>query len=177
MSSDPDGLELLGLKHLPRAGWVRRGVPAPESVAAHSWGVALLVLRLLPAHLDTQRALAYAVLHDLPEVRAGDITPADQVAPSRKSALESEAMEGLCAELPRGAEFLDLWRRYEAGADEEARFVRQLDKVDMALQALAYARQGHTGMEEFARSARQAVSHPELVRIVEQVLREITASR
>ena len=61
-------LEALGLKALPRTGWVRTGVPAPESVAAHSWGVSWLVLVLLPPHLDRHLALAYAVLHDLPDV-------------------------------------------------------------------------------------------------------------
>ena len=70
-------LEVLGLKALPRTGWERKGVPAPESVAAHSWGVSWLVLVLLPPSLDLRRALTYAVLHDLPEVRAGDWTPHD----------------------------------------------------------------------------------------------------
>jgi len=32
------------LKHLPRTGWVRRGVPNSETVAAHSWRVAVLIL-------------------------------------------------------------------------------------------------------------------------------------
>ena len=42
-------LEALRLKRLKRAGWVRKGVPDPESVAGHSWGVSWLVLVLLPA--------------------------------------------------------------------------------------------------------------------------------
>ena len=40
--------ETLALKAVDRAGWVRRGVTRPESVAAHSWGIAWLVLLLLP---------------------------------------------------------------------------------------------------------------------------------
>ena len=30
------------LKRMPRRGWVQRGVPDPESVGAHSFGVAAL---------------------------------------------------------------------------------------------------------------------------------------
>ena len=82
--SDTDALRdrlsaALALKALPRAGWVRAGVRHPESVAAHSWGVAWLVLVLCPPALDRGRALAIAVAHDLPEVTVGDITPHDGV--------------------------------------------------------------------------------------------------
>ena len=35
---------LLALDRLPRSGWLLAGVPAPESVAAHSLGTALVVL-------------------------------------------------------------------------------------------------------------------------------------
>src|SRR5262245_31586095 len=82
-------LEALRLKALRRAGWVRVGVPAPvESVADHSWGVAWLVLALLPEGLDRGKALAYAVLHDLPEVRTGDVTPMDRVPKEEKARRE-----------------------------------------------------------------------------------------
>lgn len=29
------------IKHLPRTGWKRKGVPEPETVASHSWQMAL----------------------------------------------------------------------------------------------------------------------------------------
>ncbi|MCB9755489.1 MAG: HD domain-containing protein [Myxococcales bacterium] len=79
-------LEALTLKELARAGWERIAVERPESVAAHSWGVAWLVLALCPAALDRGRALAIAVVHDLAEVRVGDLTPHDAVAPADKRA-------------------------------------------------------------------------------------------
>ncbi|MEM3907358.1 MAG: HD domain-containing protein, partial [Nitrososphaerota archaeon] len=54
------------LKETKRTGWLERGVKDPESVASHSYGVA--VLTLLIAHekgLDTLNAVATALLHDL----------------------------------------------------------------------------------------------------------------
>lgn len=159
-----DLVEILRLKALDRAGWVRRGVPAPESVAAHSWGVAWLVLVLLPPELDRGRALTYAVIHDLAEVRVGDITPLDGVADKHER--EAAAMAAMCAERP---DLLAIWRAYEAQADDEARFVRELDRMDMALQALAYHRAGNSGMMELVESAAKVVRHPGLRPMLEEI--------
>jgi len=158
-------LEVVRLKELPRTGWLRRSVDGPESVAGHSWGVAWLVLALLPDELDRERALAYAVLHDLPEVRVGDITPHDPIAREEKVRREREAMHGLAGASQRGAALAALWEAYEAGADAEARFVRQLDRLDMALQAVRYAEREPAraaDLAEFVASAARVVEHPAL---------------
>lgn len=163
-----DGLlEAQDLKELPRAGWVRVGVADAETVAAHSWGVALLVLTLIPPDLDLRRALTYAVLHDLPELRAGDVTPADGVSPADKRRREVEAMDGLARVLPRGELLAAAWRAYEEQADEEARFVRQLDRLDMALRARRYQDLRGADLGEFLASARAALTDPALARWVD----------
>jgi len=160
-------LEAVGLKAVDRAGWVRRGVSAPESVAAHSWGVAWLVLALLPPELDRERALAYAVLHDLPEVRTGDLMPSDGVEKAEKLRRERTAITALLATLPRGAELTATWEAYEAQTDPEARFVRQLDRLDMALQAVAYAESTPSDLSEFLDSAAKVIDYPTLLPILE----------
>jgi len=154
--------EALRLKRLSRTGWVRKGVPEPESVAAHSWGVSWLVVALLPPELDRGKALTYAVLHDLPEVRVGDLTPQDQVP-------DKHAREHLAArELAQGATWLAAWEAYERQDDPEAQFVKQLDRLDMALQAVFYAEEGAAGMEEFVRSASEGIAHPALRTVLEK---------
>lgn len=157
-------VEALALKALDRAGWLRVGVRRPESVAAHSWGVAWLALVLCPDDLDRERVLAYAIVHDLPEVRTGDLTPADGVAPEDKAVRERAAIRELAREIPGVAA---LWEAYERQADPEARFVRQLDRLDMALQAVAYAREAPT--EEFLASAERFVDDPRLVPLMRQL--------
>jgi putative hydrolase of HD superfamily len=152
-------VEAVALKRVTRAGWIRHGIPTPESVAAHSWGVAWLVTVLLPPGMDLGRALSYAVLHDLAEVRTGDITPHDRVSAASKAELEDRAMASLTNALP--AHLYATWRAYEAQADDEARFVRQLDRLDMAIQAVAY--QEHGDLREFLRSAAAVIAHPALV--------------
>ncbi|MEZ4316113.1 MAG: HD domain-containing protein [Myxococcota bacterium] len=151
-------LEAFALKAVDRAGWVRAGVDGPESVAAHSWGISLLVLLMLPAGLDRERALVYAVLHDLAEAWVGDVTPHDDVPD--KHAREDAAMVAFCERVAR-PDLLAAWRAYEAQADPEARFVKQLDRLDMGLQAALYSRQG-LDLSEFLESALAGIDAPEL---------------
>lgn len=159
-------LEALGLKELPRAGWVRVGVQGPESVAAHSWGVAWLVLALCPPDVDRGRALAIAVLHDLAEVRVGDTTPYCGVDPETKAAREASAMADLLTPLPHAAELLALWREYEESSTPEGRLVKACDKLDMALQAARYESRQGIDTREFVDSALARLSDPTFCALV-----------
>lgn len=170
-------LETLRLKDLPRAGWVRRRVGDPESVAAHSWGVSWLAIALLPSDLDLGRALMYAALHDLPEVEVGDLTPADGVSREEKIAREDAAIRRIASSLAHEPRILAAFAAYEAQADAEARFVRQLDRLDMAFQAVIYAERGHAGMAEFVASAMRVVDHPRLRPLVEACATRVGSPR
>jgi putative hydrolase of HD superfamily len=142
------------LKETPRAGWALRGIADPESVAEHSHRVALLALVLAPRAepaLDTARCVAMAVVHDLAEALVGDITPFDGVGAAEKRRREDEAMQRL-ATLAGGGGLLGLWREYATAATAEARFVKELDKLETVLQAAEYgaaAGVGHGALEEF----------------------------
>lgn len=158
-------LEACALKALPRTGWVRAGIPAPESVAGHSWGLAWLVLLLLPPELDRGRALAYAALHDLPEVRTGDRTPADAVPASLKRSTERDAMRGLLRD--SNPELIALFEAYAEQRDAESRYVHQLDRLDMAVQGVVYRRQHGVDVTEFLDSAAEGITAPELRELLE----------
>lgn len=151
----------LALKDVLRQGWVDRGHPSPESVAAHSWGVAFLVLMLLPEELDLERALTYAVIHDLAEAWIGDLTPRDGVHPDDKHRMEAEAIQ---QHLP---ELYERWQAYEAQQDAEARFVKQLDRLDMALQADRY--RDRLDPAEFFASAAAGIDDPRLRQLLQQL--------
>ena len=79
----PEFVEALGrLKEVPRTGWLDRGIPVgeTESVADHSFGVALLGWLLAPDELDRARVVELALIHDLAESVVGDVTPYDRDA-------------------------------------------------------------------------------------------------
>ena len=150
-------LEALELKRLPRSGWLRVGVQDVESVAAHSWGAAWLVAALCPDGVDRGRALEMAVIHDLAEVRIGDITPADGVPEEEKMAMEGAALDAMLHSIPHGSRIRHMWAEFEAGETPEARFARVCDKLDMGLQALAYSAESEEDFEEWLVSARAVV--------------------
>ena len=155
-------LDALQLKHLFRQGWLKRGVPEArcETVAEHGFLVAFLAL-LLAEHLrpglDLARVVQMALIHDLGEVDAGDITPADGVSAEAKSRLERAGVVRLLAGLPHGERYLALWEEFEAQATPEARFVRQVDRLEMALQAAVYHGQLGLDVEDFFETAARSV--------------------
>ena len=146
-------MQLLKLKDVQRQGWVNVGVNGPESVAAHSWGMAVLALRLCTQELDLVKVLKLCLLHDLPEIIVGDLTPQDDR--STKAADEHAAMKSLAPQ------WLDIFEEYEAKQSLESRFVHQMDKLDMALQAGIYEKSTGIDLSNFVESARKTLGdHP-----------------
>jgi len=179
------------LKTLHRQGWLDRGVPEPESVADHSYRLALMAWMLgSAAGLDTAHLLKLVLVHDLPEALAGDATPYAQLiargldaeeavsrwrellafedlaeGQRRKRRSEEAALDELLADVDpvTAEEIRTLWIEYAERRTPEARFVVQIDKLEALLQALEYREQGHPAdVESFLQSARDQVEHPVL---------------
>lgn len=171
------------LKRVKRSGWLRSGVaPADcESVADHSWRIAVMALVLGDAELgvDGPRALRMALLHDVQEALVGDIMPPQHsgVSEQDKHQLERDAIAKLRAMLGRdnerlGDELVSLWSEYEAGQTPTARLVKDLDKAEMLLQADAYERSGAPSLQDFYDSAMPRIVSPTVRSLVQAVLDE-----
>lgn len=167
------------LKQLYRQGWLQAGVPEAqcESVAEHSLGVILLTAILGLAvekqdrEFDLQKALLMALCHDLGEVFAGDFTPRDSMAAQEKHALERKSLQSVFGKLPEGSYFMTLWEEFETGNTVEAQFVRQLDRLEMGLQASVYH---HLGLleepQDFLRSMAGSLHEREFVALGQQII-------
>ena len=153
-------LTLLQLKDIPRTGWVRAGVNNPESVAAHSWGMALIALRLCPENLDLSKVLSMCLVHDVAEIVVGDLTPHDAIKGQEKHELERAGM------LKIAPQWIELFDEYEQGTSKEAQFVKTMDKLDMGLQAMNYQNQG-LDLNEFISSARTKTDGTEFASLLE----------
>ncbi|MBL8966697.1 MAG: HD domain-containing protein, partial [Spirochaetaceae bacterium] len=103
-----------------------------------------------------------ALVHELCEVFAGDITPADGVSPEKKARLERESLARVLGGLKEAEELFSLWEEFEAGKSPEARLIKQLDRLEMGIQAALYRAEGVPGMEEFLESADRAVGDGDL---------------
>jgi len=162
------------LKAEMRRGWVKKlGMKHPESVADHSYRTALMAMVISDSRgLNTGRAMRLALLHDLPEAIVGDATPGERSG-ARKSALETKAMEEIISDFPKDAKDLyrGVWREYLEGATKEARLVRQLDKLEMAIQAWEYANDAGdpSSAKEFWESAKGHITDEALVELLMQV--------
>ena len=54
-------------------------------------------------------------------------------------------------------QWVELFDEYEQGSTEEAKFVKQLDKLDMGMQAILYQRQQDLSLDEFILSAKSKI--------------------
>jgi putative hydrolase of HD superfamily len=152
------------LKRIQRKGWLRAGVREPESVADHSYACA--VLSMIAADLcglDTERLIRMALLHDLGESVTGDLTPRQKKnLGAQFRTFEKRATINAVARLPfrMRKEYHRLMEDYQKQRSEESRVLRDIDRIEMGLQALAYIREGYSSknMAEFLKSAEKDLS-------------------
>lgn len=135
------------LKTTKRTGWVMSGVQNPESIADHMYRMSLMAMiaSFSNESLDTNRCIKLALIHDLAEAKVGDITPHCGVSDEEKYKLELATMEQIQAmlgPLMGGDEILELWKEYEEGTTTEAKLLKDLDKIEMILQAQEYESEG-----------------------------------
>jgi len=147
--------EIAHLKNMFRQGWLKREISESicESVAEHSFGVAMLCLLLLPQRpeLDALKVIRFALIHDLGEVYAGDITPQDGVLKADKVKMEKAAVEQILGKLADGHELLASWHDYETQLSAEARFVKEVDRLELVLQTAIYQQSTDLDGAEFYR--------------------------
>ena len=165
------------LKTESRKGWAKKlGLQRPESVADHSFALALICLfEGQRRGYDVDKMIKLAVLHDLEEAITGDLTPEEKKVKGRL-AIESQkksAREQLLRSLPAKDQrvYKELWSELDKSKTREARLVHELDKLEMALQANAYSKSGIevNKLQEFHKSAKNAIKDPQLRKLMREI--------
>ena len=161
-------VEVSKLKETPRTGWVLMKVKNPETIAEHTFRLAVLSWLLAEkANLNIKRAIKIALFHDLCEVYSGDLAPVlyyprlpkekqkrmeilkkwARLSRAQKEKIgdvkferEKRAFVKLAKflELNLRAEFLSLGLKYKKRISKECRFVAQLNRIETLLQAIDY---------------------------------------
>ncbi len=134
-------LRLAGkLKEVERYNEKRNG--QKESVADHSWRLALMVFLIaekLNLDVDILKAMKIALIHDIAESITGDIDAVlvmeGKVSKEEKETGEIKAMEEIknIASDGIGKEIYSLWDEYEKCQTREAKFIKALDKIETLL--------------------------------------------
>ncbi|NPB09880.1 MAG: HD domain-containing protein [Thermodesulfobacteria bacterium] len=119
------------LKRLERTGYAYLGTGS-ETIAAHSFGVALtaLLLSSLVPEADEKKLLKMAILHDFLEARTGDLNSVNKLYDQvDEEAAAKDAFSGL----PAGKEWQALWDEYRRGESLEAQLVHDADQLDLLI--------------------------------------------
>jgi putative hydrolase of HD superfamily len=157
------------LKDTPRSGWLTIGIKDPESVAEHSFRVALIGWALAKLEkADEGKVLKMCLLHDLEETRLGDLHTLNRVYLEEKKSACSDIFKGLFCE----KEMSGLVKEQKGMKTKEAIVARDADKLEMVLQAKEYKDQGKKYCEDWIDSGMKGLKTKSAKRIAKEALKQ-----
>ena len=170
------------LKTTKREGWRRFGILQGESISDHMYRMSMMTMFPPPAlapKLDIPRCTKMALVHDVAESLVGDITPNDRDVPkTEKARREADVMKYISTTLLGGVHGGDqgieaIFEEYEANETLEARFVHDIDKMELLLQTIEYERahEGKLDLSEFYGTTERIVL-PEMKAWADAVIKE-----
>jgi putative hydrolase of HD superfamily len=151
------------LKAIKRSGWIHKvNITSPESVADHSYSMCMMSMILAEImNLDSGYIMKMVIIHDLSESMVGDHMP-DNKSSEEKQLLEDKAMKKIISKLPNSLRknYLRIWNEYINNITVNAKFVHNMDKLEMALQAKEYEFEGYPKevLQPFIKSATDYIS-------------------
>lgn len=162
------------LKHLLRQGWLMRGIAEDkcESVGDHTFAVALFGMMIAKKYfpkLDMTKVIKMSLVHELGEIDSGDLTPFDKITKEERYINEKASIEKMFANFSEDQEYLKLWEEFEENKSQEAKFVKQIDQLEKAMQAAVYAKQYGKNLDEFSASARARITDKKLIGFLEDL--------
>jgi len=165
------------LKNISRQGWIDKlSLKHPESVADHSYSMAIMgmIISDLESY-DSEKILKMILLHDLAESRIGDYTP-NEIDENEKERIENNAFFEITEKLPSTlkSQYDEIWKEYQNHTTPESKIVHQIDKLEMALQAKTYQKEGASKEKTapFLESARISITHPKLKELFTKIVEE-----
>jgi len=167
-------------KRILRSGWVKEKIKDPESIAEHSFRVGLLAMILadkLDKNLDKEKLIKMALLHDLGELSTGDVVTErwDVIDVKKRDEKEKEERKGIekvFAKIGQEKEYLAIYDEMVGRTTPEAKVFWQLDKLEMALQALEYEEEQGKNLEEFfVNVSLYSTQNPLIKEIFDKILR------
>jgi len=167
----------VNLKNISRQGWINKlSLKHPESVSDHSYSMAIMgmVLSALENY-NSEKILKMILLHDLAESKIGDYTP-NQISKENKIKIENNAYDEIINTLPDAIklQYAQIWEEYQKQESPESKIVHQIDKLEMALQAKMYQKEGSSkeAIESFFKSAENEITHPKLKELFNQIIQD-----
>ena len=178
-------LKALELKDIERTGWLVRKVKRPESVADHSFFLALLCdLYAEEEKLSPLKCIRIALTHDLHETVCGDICSREfeheqEMSNAEKRNEEEKAIKKFSKFVPpeKRKQLDSLGLEFLEQRSKESVFVKDLDMVEMCLQVLYYQKKGRVDadMGDFFRKTGRELKTKTGKRLFAKVEKEFSA--
>lgn len=137
--------EIVGkLKTTKRSGWVSHvGISNPESVADHNFRCAILAMCIGDlSNIETEKLTRMLLLHDIHEALTGDYDhyAKVQMGIDRVKSKQRIAIDEILSSLPEKLQrpYRILWDEFENQTTPEAILAKDIDKIEMMMQALEY---------------------------------------
>lgn len=165
------------LKRVKRSGWIHKSkITSPESVADHSYLMCIMSMVLAEImNLDSGHIMKMVNIHDIAESLVGDHMP-DMISAEEKQLQEDKAIKKIISKLPSSLQdkYFDIWNEYNDNITISAKFVHNMDKLEMALQAKEYEIEGYSkeSLKVFLKSATDYISN-ERFDLVSEILQTI----
>lgn len=165
-------------KKILRSGWMREKIKNPESVAEHSSQMTIIAMILADKlRVDKDKLLKMTMLHDIGEVITQDLVwsrgkSINIEKRSKKERLEKKGIYKIFKTIGKVDEYIKIYREMTERISPESIIFWQLDKLELALQALEYEKEQNKRLDEFFINADNAIRTPFLKKILKEILKK-----
>jgi len=164
------------IKRVKRSGWVREGIDNPESVADHSFRTAMMAMIFGPQlSVDSDKLIKMALVHDIGEGYITDMVVErginiDSLLRVKKDKLEIRATNKILKDTNNKDYFINLLKESLFAESAEAKILKQIERLEMAVQALEYEEETGKDLNEFFENAQMHITDEYLKQILAQVI-------
>ena len=165
------------LKNIKRTGWKEKlNLDDGESVADHTYAMTTLGMVISDLQgLNTEKIMRMSLLHDLAESITGDIMP-EQMPKNEKVSKENDSISKILGKLPDelAKTYFNFWEELQKNETIEAKFIHELDKLEMVIQAKQYQKSGidEKKIRPFIESAINSITSNEMKEILKKFIAE-----
>ncbi len=131
------------LKDKIRSGWKVWNIERErvESVAEHIYGTCILAIAIdseFKLNVNLNKVIMMLVLHEIEEIKIGDLTPFDKVTKEEKRRIGKIAVEEVLSTLSDKIKYIELIEEYEEMKTKESIFCKMCDKLEADIQCKKY---------------------------------------
>ncbi|MCI9087193.1 MAG: HD domain-containing protein [Clostridia bacterium] len=141
------------LKNKIRSGWKVWNIEREriESVAEHIYGTCILAISIdsqFELGIDLYKVVMMLVLHEIEEIKIGDLTPFDKQTKEERRTLGKQAVEEVLGILDKKVEYIELIEEFEEMQTKESLFAKMCDKLEADIQSKIYCEEGSLDIQK-----------------------------